>query len=92
MHQVNVKDAPFKSSGKKRESSLYQLTSLPENIPLLNNNNNNKGKTKLKKKIIEKSKQKNYIALSIFSSAQYNENMTLTPPLYASKSFLSINR
>jgi hypothetical protein len=47
-----VKDAPFKSSGKKRESSLYQLTSLPENIPSLNNNNNNnnEGKKKLKKK------------------------------------------
>jgi len=81
-----VKDAPFKSSGKKRESSLYQLTSLPENIPSLNNNNNNnnnnnEGKKKLKKKeVIEKSKQKNYLALSIFSSAQYNEN--LTPPSY----------
>jgi hypothetical protein len=84
-----VKDAPFKSSGKKRESSLYQLTSLPENIPSLNNNNNNnnEGKKKLKKKeVIEKSKQKNYLALSIFSSAQYNEN--LTPPSYLSKLFL----
>jgi hypothetical protein len=36
---------------ERKESSLYQLTSLPENIPSLNNNNNNnEGKKKLKKK------------------------------------------
>jgi hypothetical protein len=37
---------------ENKETSLYQLTSLPENIPSLNNNNNNnnEGKKKLKKK------------------------------------------
>jgi hypothetical protein len=43
---------------ERKESSLYQLTSLPENIPSLNNNNNNNNKNNNNKERKKKLKKK----------------------------------